>query len=254
VQNAGVNVSSDHREFSVGISRDGSILLVASNRGGFIEAKLYWHEKQPDGTWGLANYFPPEINEINSGEEHPCLSPDNNTLFFCHLYVMLGDIWVSRKVNGVWQQAGPLPSPPNNWPAVTFDKDPCLASDGRTLWFVQAPYVGSPNRIMVSVDTSIDAIPPRPLRSVDQSPTLSVSTDPSGGLQLTVEGSRVLGEQIVEIHDMLGRRVASHTVHFSFQGSYTTTIVPVAVLPSGTYIVSIPLPNGALSAKYVHVE
>lgn len=82
--------------------------------------------------------FGPAVNDISFGEEHPCLSPDNQRLFFCRRGAMLNDIRVSQKVDNVWQPSVALPSPPNNWPRVAADEDPCLAIDGRTLWFRQA--------------------------------------------------------------------------------------------------------------------
>ena len=57
VQNPGLNVNSVHREFSVGISRNGSILLVAAARTGTFEAQLYWCEKQEDGSLRFYEHF-----------------------------------------------------------------------------------------------------------------------------------------------------------------------------------------------------
>jgi hypothetical protein len=254
VQNPGPDVNSSRREFSVGISRDGSTLLVASNRLGTSEADLYWHEKQFNGTWGPANHFGPEINDINEGEEHPCLSPDNNTLFFCHRNVMLGDIWVSRKINGQWQQAGPLPSPPNNWPVLSLDEDPCMSADGRTLWFRQADYTGYRYKIKVSVDTSIASVPSRPDKPTAEKPALSVSTDTSGAVRLCVAGLGLRGEHAVHVYDVLGRLVATQAVWFSLDGSRSSGFMSDLLLPSGAYVVSIQTVSGTLSAKYVRAK
>jgi hypothetical protein len=254
VHNPGPQVNSNLREFSVGISRDGSTLLVASNRLGTYEADLYWHEKQPDGTWGPANHFGPEINDINEGEEHPCLSPDNNTLFFCRHGAMLGDLWMSRRVGGVWQQAGPLPSPPNNWPVVTRDEDPCLALDGRTLWFRQTTDDFFHYHIVVSVDTSISSALSRPAEPSRVRPVLHISTDIAGWLMLKVEGGRAEGDNTVVIYDVLGRESGRYVVRFSWDGALSTSRLQLTDLPSGTYILSLQLPSGALSAKYVMVE
>ena len=259
VQNAGANVSSNRREYSVGISRDGSTLLVSSTRGGFIEPKLWWHEKQTDGTWGSANYFPPEINDLENGEEHACLSPDNNRLFYWHHSVMLGDIWVSEKVNGVWQQGVPLPSPPNNWPpdmAATADADPCLAMDGCTLWLRKTfNYYGYDYHIAVSIDTSgLAADLPARSAVISHKPAMSVTTDTSGALRLNVSGAVVRGEQEVEIYDILGRLIGKHKVRFIVNGTQNFGVLPDLSLASGTYVISLRLSISTLSAMYHIVD
>jgi hypothetical protein len=251
VHNAGPNVNTNRREYSVGISRDGNILLTSSTRGGRIDPHLYWHEKQVDGSWGLANIFPPEINDMLTGEEHPCLSPDNNRLYYSHRDVLLGDVYISEKVNGVWQMGVPLPSPPVNWPQVSADEDPCLAMDGRTLWFRQAPYPGYDYHIMVTVDTSIEAVSPRTIPVVTSTkPTLAVINDASGVLRLAVSGVALRGDHQIQVHDILGRLVGQYHVSFNTDGQTSFGALPSLMLTSGTFIVSIRLPARTLSATF----
>jgi hypothetical protein len=254
VQNPGPQVNSNLREFSVGISRDGSTLLVASNRLGTYEADLYWHERQLDGSWGPANHFGPEINDINEGEEHPCLSPDNNTLFFCKRGAMLNDVWMTHRLGGLWQQASPLPSPPNNWPVVTRDEDPCLAPDGRTLWFRKTFDRWFDYRLVVSVDTSVSAVEPRPAKPSRSERVLYVNSDSAGKLMLTVQGEPLVGDHTVTVFDLLGRESGRYAVRFSPRGSASEGRVQLPDLPNGIYVLSLQLPSGALSAKYVVAE
>ena len=252
VQNPGLNVNSSHREFSVGISRDGSILLVAAARNGTFEAQLFWCALQEDGTWGEAIDFGPAINDPTfDGKEHPTLSPDNSRLIFCHRGPMLNDIWQSRKVGGVWQQSEPLSSPPNNWPVLSLDVDPCIAPDGATLWFRQANWDGYFYKIMVSVDTSVLFVPDITPRPTMTDPTFSATADSFGNLRLTISGMRILGGHRVEIHDILGRLVLSRNVNFDGGSSESMGFLPAIKLSSGTYIASILTLKGTLSAKFI---
>lgn len=253
VHNPGPQVNSNLREFSVGISRDGSVLLVASNRLGTYGAELYWHDRQPDGTWGPANYFGPEINDINRSEEHPCLSADNQRLLFWRDTPVLNDIWESRRVGGEWQQATRLPAPVNG-PGMTREEDPCLAVDGRTLWFRKTIDDGFHYHLVVSVDTSVSTVNARPWERSRIKPALYVSTDSAGSLILRVEGEHIEGAQTVVIYDLLGRENARLRVRFWRDGGGSRASLLLRDLPSGTYILSLRLSTGALSAKYVVAE
>ena len=256
-QNPGLNVNSNHREFSVGISRDGSILLVAAARNGTFEAQLFWCALQEDGTWGEAIDFGPAINNPTfDGKEHPTLSPDNNRLLFCHRSVMLGDIWESHKVDGVWQQAVPLPTPVNNWPGpdVTREEDPCLALDGRTLWFRKTWTQFYDYQIMVSIDTSVLSVPDYQSAAPTGEPSLSVSADSFGSLQLCVSGMVFQGLNEVQVHDILGRLVTTQVTFFARNNVNSSATVTVSDLPSGTYVISIPTLKGTLSAKFITIN
>ncbi len=255
VQNAGSNVSSPRREFSVGISRDGSTLLVASNRFGIYWADLYYHEKQEDGTWGQAIRFGPEINDVNEGDEHASLSPDGNRLYYRRDGFSLNEIYRSTKSGGIWQLGSALPSPPNNWQGITWDEDPCIAADGRTLYFVQAADSGDHlYRIVTSVDTTVAAISTHPSAPAIQSPELTITTDTSGNLRLVVTGTVIHGAQQVEVHDILGRRVGMYMQQFTASNGNSVANAPPLTLPSGTYIVSLQLFGGTLSAKYIRAK
>jgi hypothetical protein len=144
VVNAGPPVNTVDMEESVGISRDGSMLLVQS---GF---RIYYHEKQEDGTWGPPIDF--GIGEGGIEDEHPSLSPDNSRLFFARRGANHGDIMESRKVDGFWQAPVPLPNPLING-TMTQELDPCFRNDGRTLIFRK----GTPgeNYLYSTVDTTV---------------------------------------------------------------------------------------------------
>ena len=255
-QNPGLNVNSSHREFSVGISRDGSILLVAAARNGTFEAQLFWCALQEDGTWGEAIDFGPAINNPTfDGKEHPTLSPDNSRLVFCHRGPMLNDIWESRKVGGVWQQSVPLPTPPNNWPGpdVSRDEDPCIAPDECTMWFRQGDR-DYHYQIVVSIDTSVLSVPDYQSAAPIDEPSLSVLADSFGSLQLCVSGMVLQGLNEVQVHDILGRLVTTQATFFARNKANSSATLAVSNLPSGTYVISILTLKGTLSAKFITVN
>jgi hypothetical protein len=254
VQNPGPNVNSADREFSVGISRDGSILLVASARGGMMVAQLYWSDKQSDGTWGPLNSFGPGINDpIFESKEHPCLSPDNNSLFFWRMAPVLDDIWVSQRIDGQWQTAVRLPAPING-PGATMEEDPCLGADGRTLWFRKSYTSGYDYLIVVSVDTSVHSTNEQYELPHLSSPRLSTQIDSFGNINLSVSGINLRGIQEIQIHNILGRFVQTEKLQFTISNSQSIAILPSINLPSGTYIASLPLSQGTLNAKFIKVN
>jgi hypothetical protein len=158
VFNAGPNVNSSEREWSVSVSRDGTLLVVTSDRNeaSYGSHDLYYHEKQTDGTWGEAINFGPGVNSWDD-EENGSLSSVNDRLFFYKLGPSLGNVWESRRVDGVWQPAVSLPEPVNS--TTVTEMDPCIASDGRTLWYRKGITYPISFQIYTTVDTSVlDAV------------------------------------------------------------------------------------------------
>jgi hypothetical protein len=248
--NGGPNINGPGREWSVGISRDGSILLLSSGgpQGGYPH--LYYSLKQVDNTWGIAIEIRPYVtlDEV----EAPSLSPDNNRLFFSCRGANSGDIYESRLINGIWQPAVALPAPVNT--VFGTEMSPCIANDGRTLWFRMCPWQGL-FQIYTSTDTTVSALgPSRIPQTSSQKPILRVTTDSSEGLKLTVSGITIRGNQEVQVHDILGRLVASYNVQFVSDGQQSIGIMPALSVASGTYIVSMNTNNGVLSTKFTRIN
>ena len=248
VFNAGPNVNSDRREVSVGISRDGSILLVASNRMGTLGANLYYHDKQQDGNWGLPMDFGPAINHLDWSEEHPTLYPGNDRLLFYRDSPVLGDIWESRRVNDQWQEAVRLPEPING-PGMTRDEDPCIALNGQTLWFVK----GNENynyQIVYSMDTSTTSVGSLPQIPKHDDARLLVDSAGSQGITLHLVGIGVSAVLEVVVFDILGREVGSYLVQFLGDASTSVGMLPVSNLPSGLYVIAVHLADHSVNAKF----
>ncbi len=227
VINCGANINSEYMEWSVGISRDGETLLVCSWRPtGYGDNDVYYSEKQPDGTWGPLVDFGPNVNASSPrSEEHACLSPDNSRLFFSRSGSNMGDIWCSNWVNGVWQLAVALPSPVNT---SEREFDPCIAADGRTLFFIrQYPQTG--NILYTSIDTTATAI--RSRGPVALGVSMEVYPNPvTSTLYLSVSHGPFSGT--FSLFNILGQCVFS--APYSHLNGVHSIRLPDA-LPSGTY-------------------
>jgi hypothetical protein len=247
VFNAGPNVNTNARAYSVGISRDGSTLLVAA---GYLAADLYWHTKQPDGTWGPANDFGPAINDQIWSEEHPSLSPDNQTLFFFRDSPVLYDIWSSRELNDQWQVAERLPAPVNG-PGMTMEQDPCIAVDGRTLWYTKSWTRDYDFHIVISVDTSSISVTHRRNSQMYVATTLNVSIDSANELSLEISGNPLRGTYEVRIFNISGQLVEAKSVRFQHNGEKNSARLAFQNITTGTYFVSINIRGKVYSSKFV---
>jgi hypothetical protein len=222
VQNAGPNVNSPDAEESVGISRDGTMLLVQAG------LTIKYHEKQEDESWGPRISF--GLGVPGREEEHPSLSPNNSRLFFAGRGANMGDIMESRLVEGIWQPAFPLPNPLING-STTRERDPCMANDGRTLIFRKETEEGF--RLFFSVDTTVSAIEnnrniiPASIRlSVYPNPFNSITT-----LTLSLPG---VSDVEVSMYDITGRYVKDIAQRRMAAGEHSFQI-NAAGLPSGIY-------------------
>lgn len=251
VFNAGPEINTQYSEYSVGISRDGSILLVASCRPGTIGAELYYHEKQPDGSWGPYNEFGPQVSDINRGEEHPCLSPDNNKLYFYRRGANLGDIYVSENIAGVWQEAVPLPYPVNE--SDVYDRDPCIGPDGRTLWYMRNHSFETP-RWFISTDTTVTSVIEVSPSSHSNAPSIDIGYGSNGMITLFLSGVGSTVRADVVLYDLLGRKVMQDQVLCSPSSTGSSGTLNPLNLPSGFYIISVHTRQQTLNAKYFKIH
>lgn len=233
VFNCGPEVNSAYNEFAVSISRDGSLLLTASARRGTIGGDLYYHEKQADNTWGPAIRFSENINTWRS-EEAVSMSPNNDRLFFYRVGPNTGDIWESRKVDGVWQPAESLPSPVNE--VMTQEMDPCMAPDGRTLWYRRELEPHSYDyEIVTTVDTSIVAVN-LPSSVIPECFSWSVYPNPfNSTAMIEFEAPPEVNTVDLSVWNTLGRLVSQVTL--TVQASRGTHRLQAGDLPTGLYFV-----------------
>ena len=252
--NCGDSVNGPGQEWSVGIRRDGSRLLISSpgSQGEGGGAHLLWYSnKRPDGTWGSLISFGDSINPgFPYAYENPSLSPDNTRLFFYWQHSYSADLMESRLVSEVWQMATPLPSPVNDLQAE--DMNPCIANDGRTLWF-RSERTGQ-SQIYTSVDTTVlSAFPRRPQssRSSDRMGGLYIHEESEGQLSITISFSVMPLTNLVTLYDLLGRTIKKESTPFLYSDGESTAFMSVAGLPVGFYIISVQLRDQLLSHKYI---
>jgi len=98
-----------------------------------------------------------------------------------------------------------------------------------------------------------DAVLPRTRLNVTPTQGLMVRTDSDERLSLTLPRGIVTGKRVVSICDVLGRRVLKTIVDFSANGDGVPTLL-VGNLPSGSYVITVQLPKGAISARYVKIR
>ncbi len=94
-----------------------------------------------DYTWTPLENLGPNINDINSWEAQPTLSPDGKMLIYTRNGVINGqetgdnDLFISRRdERGKWMRAIPI----NDLNTSAKDKSPFLHQDGQTLYFISS--------------------------------------------------------------------------------------------------------------------
>lgn len=108
-QNAGAPFNaSGYYDFEITFSTDGNTAVWASNRPGGQGGNDVYFAEFKDGAWGPAQNFGPAVNS-GANEQEAALSDDGELLYFTRYHdpddLLSGDLYVSRKVDGVWQEA-----------------------------------------------------------------------------------------------------------------------------------------------------
>lgn len=248
IYNCGPNINSAYREWSVGISRDGSKLLITSDRipGGTMN--LYYSLKQPDSTWGMLTSFGPNVNTTRD-EEHASLSPDNQKLVFYKLGPRMGDVWMSEYVNGAWDVATNLPTPVNS--LEYRECDPCFGPDERTLYFLSERDTSAFGmQLFITEDTTISGVSPRPQ-------TLPRTTEPTllglvrdQRLHLTLLGESRSGKYSMKLYNVLGRLIEQEMVELTYDNSTLKGELQLQDLPSGAYLVNLDYHGKHISTRF----
>lgn len=130
----GYPINTEYHEVQPLISRDGNTMYVTSNRLGGYGSCDIWVSHKVNSEWiELENLGPP----INSPYADHCLhftGPDENIAYWTSTRpggYGGNDIWTSRRVNGVWQEAvnlGPNVNSPYN------DHHSLPSPDGKSLY------------------------------------------------------------------------------------------------------------------------
>ena len=140
--NLGPDINSPYSEFDPKLTSDGNTLIFVSTRpGGYGSYDIYISHRI-NGEWQPAQNIGPSINS-SASETDPAISPDGNLLFFASSKgkpnTAYSRVWVSEKINDVWQPATLLPANVNfSW----ANNNPQFVSpDGK--WLYTSHWVGS---------------------------------------------------------------------------------------------------------------
>jgi len=116
------------------VTIDGRYMYFFSTRGGGYEEMDLYVSENINGVWQAPVNLGPNVNS-SYGDGSPFIAPDGQTLYFCSDRpggYGLGDIYYSKKVDGVWQ------TPVNMGPVInTADNDgpPTLSYTGKYLFY-----------------------------------------------------------------------------------------------------------------------
>jgi outer membrane protein OmpA-like peptidoglycan-associated protein len=130
-KNMGNAINTQYDEYLPCLTADISQLLFTRRNKG----EDFFISENKNGEWTMAEKLPSLLNsDFNEGAGS--LSPDGRFIFFtrCGADDGLGscDIYVSEKIGGQWQEPKNLGANVNS---NAWDSQPCIASDGRTLFF-----------------------------------------------------------------------------------------------------------------------
>lgn len=130
-KNMGNAINTQYDEYLPCLTADISQLLFTRRDKG----EDFFISENENGEWTMAEKLPSLLNS-NFNEGAGSLSPDGRFIFFtrCGADDGLGscDIYVSEKIGGQWQEPKNLGANVNS---NAWDSQPCIASDGRTLFF-----------------------------------------------------------------------------------------------------------------------
>lgn len=130
-KNLGSAINSQYDEYLPCLTADISELLFTRRD----KAEDFFISYNKNGQWTQAEKLPSLLNS-NYNEGAGSLSPDGRYIYFtrCGAEDGLGscDIYVSEKIGNEWQAPKNLGSNVNS---SAWDSQPCIASDGRTLFF-----------------------------------------------------------------------------------------------------------------------
>lgn len=137
---AGPDVNTPSNEYFPSITADGGYLYFTRQ----VQVGKYTHEDifvslHKDGLWQGSYSISDNVNNPNQNEGAHSISPDGKTLLFTICESSMGyggcDIYMSRRQGNNWSK------PMNLGPRINTkhkETQPCLAPDGRSLYFVSS--------------------------------------------------------------------------------------------------------------------
>lgn len=144
-------VNTEYNDYWPSLTADEDILITTVQIPGEIpnfmgelvgQEDFFISVKDDYGSWSKIHNMGPPINtQMNEGAE--AISYDGQYLFFtgCRRDDGLGrcDIYFSQKIGDTWGEPRNIGKPVNT---IEWESQPCMAADGRTLYFVSNRYGG----------------------------------------------------------------------------------------------------------------
>lgn len=138
----GAPINTEFNEGAQNISQDGSMLVYTGCDlpNGKGSCDLYFSTRNKDGGWSAPENLGAPVNG-RGWDSQPCLSPDNNTLYFTRVTQDAGyDIFMSqRKADGTWGTPQRLDS---NINTPHDETTPFIHADNQTLFFASNGHPG----------------------------------------------------------------------------------------------------------------
>jgi hypothetical protein len=133
--NIGDSINTEGFEYVNALSVDGSRLYLTRRSPAHQGDESFFYSIRKNNVWGKARDLGPPVN-TRGDEGALCLSPDGCELFFaaCSRNDSYGscDIYVSKRAGSRWNEPVNLGPVANS---EVWDSQPCLSSDGQTLFF-----------------------------------------------------------------------------------------------------------------------
>ena len=133
--NIGDSINTEGFEYVNALSVDGSRLYLTRRSPAHQGDESFFYSIRKNNVWGKARDLGPPVN-TRGDEGALCLSPDGSELFFaaCSRNDSYGscDIYVSKRAGSRWNEPVNLGPVANS---EVWDSQPCLSSDGQTLFF-----------------------------------------------------------------------------------------------------------------------
>jgi tetratricopeptide (TPR) repeat protein len=133
--NLGDSINTEGFEYVNALSVDGSTLYLTRRSPAHRGDESFYYSVKKSNTWGIARDLGPPVN-TRGDEGALCISPDGSELFFaaCSRNDSYGtcDLYISKRLGSLWKEPvnlGPIAN------SEQWDSQPCLSSDGQTLFF-----------------------------------------------------------------------------------------------------------------------
>lgn len=134
--NLGSNINTDGSEYINSVSTDEELMFFTRRDKEITGHESFFLSRKFNTNWAPATEMGPPVNSPGN-QGAMCLSPDGMSLYLtcCSRRDSYGscDLYVSHRTGNAWSEPENLGETVNS---PSWDSQPCLSADGRTLYFV----------------------------------------------------------------------------------------------------------------------